>query len=153
MNRSGTRFPWPFAAPDAPAAARWSYVPWLPGAALLFTPGHTDLRFDPRYFMYVEDEDLCGRVWERGGRVARADDVAVVHEGGTATRERWSSTSISWRILFGRVRMVRAHRGGPAAAAYVTRRLVGVGRRRLVDDRRCSAIRPCVGTPVAARRT
>lgn len=124
VNASGGQFPWRFAPPSAPHDASWRFVPWVPGAALLFMPGHTDLRFDGRFFMYVEDEDLCARVWAMGGRVVRADEVTVVHEGGTATRERWSSTSIALRILAGRARMVRTHRGTLAAARYGVGRLV-----------------------------
>jgi hypothetical protein len=131
VNLSGGQFPWPFAPPPAPRDASWRYVPWLPGAALLFMPGHTDLRFDSRFFMYVEDEDLCARVWRMGGRVVRADAVTIVHEGGTAASARWSDTSIAFRVLSGRVRMVRAHRGLLAAARYGAGRLVRAPLRRL----------------------
>jgi N-acetylglucosaminyl-diphospho-decaprenol L-rhamnosyltransferase len=118
VNASGARFPWPFAPPPPTNNGSWRYVAWLPGAALLFMPGHTDLRFDERYFMYVEDEDLCARVWAAGGRVVRADDVTIVHEGGTATRQRWSDRSIARRVVAGRVRMVRSHRGTLSATRY-----------------------------------
>jgi GT2 family glycosyltransferase len=130
VNASGTQFPWPF-TPPASADGPWRYVAWVPGAALLFMPGHTDLRFDERFFMYVEDEDLCARVWAAGGSVVRVDAVTVAHEGGTATRQRWSDRAIARRVVSNRVRMVRSHRGTLAAARYGLGRLVGATRRRL----------------------
>jgi GT2 family glycosyltransferase len=130
-NASGAAFPWPFEPPAPPPDASWRYVRWIPGAVLVFMPGHTNLRFDDRFFMYVEDEDLCARVWALGGRVVKADGVTVVHEGGTATREQWSNTSIAVRILRGRVRMVRRHRGTLAAARYALGRLVKAPLRRI----------------------
>jgi GT2 family glycosyltransferase len=122
------RFPWPlrWQAPPSPPGCRAApgrFVPWVPGAALLLMPGHTDLRFDERFFMYVEDEDLCARVWDAGGRVVLAADTVVVHAGGTATRERWSRHAIALRILLGRGRMVHAHRGAAIAVAFTVRSL------------------------------
>jgi N-acetylglucosaminyl-diphospho-decaprenol L-rhamnosyltransferase len=133
------RFPWPLrwqAPPSRPGcpAPPGRFVPWVPGAALLLMPGHADLRFDERFFMYVEDEDLCARVWATGGRVVLADTL-VVHAGGTATRERWSRQAIALRIVLERSRMVRAHRGRPIAAAFAVRSLssaVARALRRLV---------------------
>jgi GT2 family glycosyltransferase len=130
-NASGARFPWPFDPPAAEVAAGWRYTAWIPGAAVLFMPGHSDLRFDERYFMYVEDEDLCARVWAAGGSVVRVDAVTVLHEGGTATRQRWSDRSIAVRVVAGRMRMVRSHRGTLAAVLYGLGRLVGATRHRL----------------------
>ena len=34
-------------------------------------------------------------------RIVRADGTTIVHEGGTAARQRWSNTSITLRILAG----------------------------------------------------
>jgi N-acetylglucosaminyl-diphospho-decaprenol L-rhamnosyltransferase len=131
VNASGAQFPWRFSPPSPPNGASWRFMPWLPGAALAFMPAHTDLRFDERFFMYVEDEDLCARVWAMGGRVVRADEATIVHEGGTATRERWSNTSITLRVVAGRARMVRTHRGTVAAARYGLGQLFRAPRRRL----------------------
>jgi N-acetylglucosaminyl-diphospho-decaprenol L-rhamnosyltransferase len=101
--------------PRSPAwSPSWQTVPWCSGAAVLFTPGHADLRFDRRFFMYVEDEELGGRTWDLGGSVVWAGDVTIVHSGGTATTRRWGPTTIARRILFGRIRL--AGRLGPAAA-------------------------------------
>ena len=120
-------FPRPLAR-DVPTEGGngWRYVPWIPGAAMLFAPGHLELRFDERLFMYVEDEELCWRVWDGGGRVALAR-VLVHHAGGTATATRWSPRGIAVRTVAGRARMVRWHAGRLAAARYVG----SAGRRRL----------------------
>ena len=139
------RLPWPL--PWRPPAqdsrvAPGRYVPWVPGAAVLLMPGHTELRFDERYFMYVEDEDLCARVWAAGGRVVLAADVVVRHVGGTAATQRWSRSAIALRVHFGRIRMVHAHRGTTFAAAHAARSLVSaVGRatRRLAGACRLRA--------------
>jgi N-acetylglucosaminyl-diphospho-decaprenol L-rhamnosyltransferase len=97
--------------------ASWHTVPWCSGAALLFAPGHTDLRFDRRFFMYVEDEELGVRVWEQGGTVVWAGDVTVTHTGGTATSRRWGRPTVALRILAGRVRLARRH-GTVAAVRF-----------------------------------
>jgi N-acetylglucosaminyl-diphospho-decaprenol L-rhamnosyltransferase len=117
--RSKERFPPPLSWRPPPGGGRgWRYVPWVSGAAMLFMPGHTDLRFDERLFMYVEDEELCWRVWEAGGRVAWAEAAEVVHAGGTATATRWGRRRITFRTVANRGRFVRWHRGWGGAAAY-----------------------------------
>lgn len=123
-NTSGRRFPWRFRPPPAPAraASTWEYVAWLPGAVLVFPDAHAAPRFDERFFMYVEDEDLCAGVWESGGKVALAASVTFVHEGATAARLAFSPRSIAWRIFWGRIRMTWRRRGAGAAATYVTSR-------------------------------
>jgi len=72
-DTSGARFPWRSSTPATPPGAAWSYVPWLTGAVLVFPSASVAPRFDERFFMYVEDEDLCAGVWDSGGRVARAE--------------------------------------------------------------------------------
>jgi N-acetylglucosaminyl-diphospho-decaprenol L-rhamnosyltransferase len=111
---------------DGHSGDGWRQVPWITGAAMLFTPGHTDLRFDRRIFMYAEDEELCYRVWAEGGSVAIAERAQITHEGGTATRQRWSSRQIALRTTVNRARFIRWHAGWralPRFAAEVSRRL------------------------------
>lgn len=97
----------------------WRARPWIPGAAMLFMPGHTGLQFDPRLFMFGEDEELCWRVWASGGRVVEAERAQVVHEGGTAARARWSTVGIAGRTVLNRARFIRWHRGWQAAGSYL----------------------------------
>jgi GT2 family glycosyltransferase len=38
--------------------------------------------FDPTFFIYCEDVDLCSRLSQRGGRIVRVDADPVLHYGG-----------------------------------------------------------------------
>lgn len=123
------RLPWPLTwAPPrvdvSPPPPSCRFVPWISGAAMLFMPDHVGLRFSERFFMYVEDEELCSRVWDAGGRVLFVDDATVCHEGGTAARARWSRAEIAFRIIGGRARLVRSRRGTVAATGYVVSAIV-----------------------------
>jgi GT2 family glycosyltransferase len=42
--------------------------------------------FDERFFMYVEDTDLCKRFHETGSQVVYLGDASVVHDWGASTR-------------------------------------------------------------------
>ncbi len=42
--------------------------------------------FDPAFFMYCEDIDLCARLGRRFGRIMHVDDWAVTHLGGASSR-------------------------------------------------------------------
>jgi N-acetylglucosaminyl-diphospho-decaprenol L-rhamnosyltransferase len=133
---SKERFPPPLSwRPPRGGGQGWRYVPWVAGAAMLFMPGHTDLRFDERLFMYVEDEELCWRIWSAGGRVVVADEARVVHEGGGAAMRRWGRGRITLRTVANRGRMVRWHRGWRALPSFardvatraIAKRLRGTG--------------------------
>jgi hypothetical protein len=64
---------------------------WISGTCFMMRKDlFTDLGgFDPRFFMYFEDKDLCLRAHERGYRVARLVGVKAVHLE--------SKSGISWR--------------------------------------------------------
>ena len=114
------------------ALSRWREVPWLSGAALLFARPELALRFDERFFMYVEDEELCYRAWKLGGSVVLADRARFLHLGGTATALRWPFRNIVLRTHLNRIRMLRWHEGLGQASAYaarlVTSRVLGRAR-------------------------
>jgi GT2 family glycosyltransferase len=58
------------------------------GAALLLRRSALDVTgaFDPRYFAYFEETDLCWRLWLAGWRVGFAADARVLHKlGSTAS--------------------------------------------------------------------
>ena len=42
--------------------------------------------FDPSYFMYVEDLDLCWRLHHAGWRVLHLPEAEVTHAGGLSSR-------------------------------------------------------------------
>lgn len=65
--------------------------------------------FDERYFMYMEDDDLCFRARQLGAKAAIASGVAVVHLQGKSIsnqRERkrlyYASQNLFWRTHYGR---------------------------------------------------
>jgi GT2 family glycosyltransferase len=64
-------------------------VDWLSGACMMVRRDVIDRvgPFDPRFFMYWEDADLCRRVKGSGGRVICDPSARVVHDEG-AQRER-----------------------------------------------------------------
>ncbi len=102
--------------PDNPFSRRYrldgqdfegpTQVDWVSGACMairrdaFFSVGG----FDPGYFMYVEDLDLCWRLRQAGWRVLHLPDAVVTHVGGLSTKKRpitmlaWHHRS-SWRFL------------------------------------------------------
>jgi N-acetylglucosaminyl-diphospho-decaprenol L-rhamnosyltransferase len=98
-----------YMAPDAPA--------WIPGLFMLFRrQAFSDVKgFDPRYFMYAEDFDICARLRLSGWKIQVAADLAVVHDARRAARMdirhlRWFLLSVAkvWlSAAFWRVRTLR----------------------------------------------
>lgn len=73
--------------------SRWAHdrprrVPWLLGAALALRREAFDAvgGFDPAFFMYSEEVDLCWRLHAAGWEVHFAPVATVVHVGGASTR-------------------------------------------------------------------
>jgi len=67
-------------------------VDWLSGCCLAVRRAAFDAvgGFDPAYFMFVEDVDLCARLRDRGWRVVFAPVAEVVHAiGGSVSRQRF----------------------------------------------------------------
>ena len=54
--------------------------------------------FDPRFFMYHEDVDLCWRLWLRGFRVVTAPKAVAYHHLSGTTRE---DRGLLWREILG----------------------------------------------------
>jgi N-acetylglucosaminyl-diphospho-decaprenol L-rhamnosyltransferase len=78
--------------------------------------------FDPGFFLYYEEVDLCRRLQAAGWSIERCPEAEVVHVGGAATRTQWS---IAYRQqLRGHLRYIGKHEGRRAA---VTSRLVLLG--------------------------
>lgn len=65
-------------------------VDWLMGSALLTKKEYLDKvgGFDERYFMYMEDVDMCRRFWEAGYKVVYYPDSRMYHFHGKASRTR-----------------------------------------------------------------
>lgn len=62
-------------------------VDWVSGAALAARRSALDAvdGFDPGYFMYVEDVDLCWRLWRAGWSVAFEPAARITHAVGTSS--------------------------------------------------------------------
>jgi GT2 family glycosyltransferase len=72
--------------------------------------------FDPDYFMYTEEVDLCYRLKQAGWERCWAPAARVVHYGGQSTRQAAPAMFLS---LYGtKVLFFRKHHGQPAAWAY-----------------------------------
>ncbi len=65
-------------------------VDWVSGAAVLLRREALDVAglFDEGYFMYVEDVDLCYRLWQAGWHVGYCPEVRVVHYIGRTSRQQ-----------------------------------------------------------------
>jgi len=74
---------------------RSRYVDWVTGACLLTY--RTDLEavgfMDERFFLYLEDVDLCASIRARGRRVLFVADVDVVHHRGASAEPAARATA------------------------------------------------------------
>lgn len=132
-RKTGFGRPLPWAPP--PSGDRWTPAPYVAGAVMLLMPGHTDLRFDERFFMYGEDEDLCFRVWQAGGSVVVVEGAWALHVGGTSTATMWSRRRIEFRIMAARARFVAKHAGVGGAVRHVAATAADILRRRRAQAR------------------
>jgi N-acetylglucosaminyl-diphospho-decaprenol L-rhamnosyltransferase len=71
---------------------------WVGGMCMLFrSPAYAQITgFDERYFMYVEDVDVCTRLWKAGIRVVVCPSAVVIHEARRASRRSWEH--LRWHI-------------------------------------------------------
>lgn len=109
------------------ALRTWSHdrpraVAWALGAALAIRRSAFDAvgGFDPAYFMYGEELDLCRRLAVRGFATHFAPVTTVVHIGGTSTDT--VSAAMRREFLISHARNLRTATGprlGPAALALL----------------------------------
>ncbi|GAB4155769.1 MAG: glycosyltransferase family 2 protein [Planctomycetota bacterium] len=73
--------------PPAPRHLGPRLVDFLPGACVLLrlSAARKVGGFDPRYFLYMEDVDLCDRLREAGGKILWLPWVRVTHDPGTSS--------------------------------------------------------------------
>lgn len=74
---------------------------WVAGMFMLFNaPTYKEVGgFDEGYFLYVEDADICTRVWLSGKQVLAIPEVVVIHDAQRASRAnlrfmRWHISSL-----------------------------------------------------------
>ncbi len=79
---------------------------WVSGTAMLLRREAVEAVgcFDERYFMYVEDVDLCWRLREAGWQIAQVPGAEVVHEQGVSSRRHPYRSVVdhhesAWRFL------------------------------------------------------
>jgi GT2 family glycosyltransferase len=110
-----------WADPNQPAE-----VDWVPGAfsilrrEALMKAG----TFDPVFFLYLEEVDLCRRIKAAGYCVSYWPDVVVTHVGGESSRQlrslifsRTASQVVAWRMR-STLLYYRKHHGEKARLAY-----------------------------------
>src|SRR5215217_6113458 len=95
---------------------------FLVGAALLVRRDAFEQvgGFDPSFFMFAEEVDLCWRLQEAGWGVALCADATFVHVGGTSTRRDWPA--MYREQLRGHLRLLAKHRD--LAEAEAARKLL-----------------------------
>ncbi len=79
--------PWTRSYRDEEGPPREGPTGWLSGSLMLLRREAFDAvgGFDPSYFMYCEDMDLCRRLAETGWSNVYVPTAVVTHEGGQAT--------------------------------------------------------------------
>jgi N-acetylglucosaminyl-diphospho-decaprenol L-rhamnosyltransferase len=84
--RPGHPFRWPMGMAEAEHVTSHD-VDWVKGACIAIRDSCVAAigGFDPGYFMYVEETDLCWRATEAGFTVRYVADAIVEHEGGGST--------------------------------------------------------------------
>ena len=141
-----------FVWPDNPFTRRYRevdadpdrrrYVDWVSGAAIWLRRAALDAvgGWDERYFMYVEDVDLCWRLRRAGWRVAYEPAGAVEHLLGVSTAGRpYRMIAEHHRSLlrFASVRFTGPRRAllGPAAAFLAARGALAMAHHRFASTR------------------
>ena len=118
---------WPDGQHD-PTLAPGDFVDWLSGSALWLRRSALDAvgGWDERYFMYLEDTDLCWRLRRAGWDVAYEPSAVVEHvQGASASRRPYRMLLEHHRSAyrFSRVRFTGARAVLlPFAAVYFTLR-------------------------------
>jgi len=71
---------------------------WIAGMFMLY-PSATYAAvkgFDEQYFLYVEDADICTRIWRAGYKVGLDPRIAIIHDARRVSLKSWQH--FSWHI-------------------------------------------------------
>ncbi len=92
-------------------------VDWVTGACMLARRRALAAvgGFDPGYFMYSEELDLCRRLQRAGWRIGYMPDAVVVHHGGQSSDQNVPERHV--RFQRAKLRYFRRWHGRPFAAA------------------------------------
>ena len=71
-------------------------VDWVSGSSMLIRRAALDETglLDENYFMYVEDTDLCYRMWQKGWKVIYNPGTCIMHHIGGSTKNERNRASI-----------------------------------------------------------
>lgn len=74
------------------------YPEWVAGMCMLFkSESYAALSgFDERYYLYVEDIDICTRIWLNGYQVLLNPAAIIIHNAQRASRTNWRH--IRWHV-------------------------------------------------------
>jgi len=107
-------------------------VDWVPGAFSIIRPAA--LRqvgfFDPDFFLYYEEVDLCRRIHRAGYKVWYWPDIVITHIGGESSRQHTTLdfSPAAAQVVLWRMRSTllyyRKHHGALAYAALWLERLI-----------------------------
>jgi GT2 family glycosyltransferase len=96
-----------------------SQADWVPGAFSIIRAEVLDKVgfFDPRFFLYGEEVDLCRRIKEAGYEIWYWPDIVVIHIGGESSRQMRDDGAgaqvVNWRMR-STLLYYRKHHGGMA---------------------------------------
>jgi len=99
-----------------------SQADWVPGAFSIIRAEVLDTIgfFDPRFFMYGEEVDLCRRIKNGGYEIWYWPDIVVTHIGGESSRQMRDGGAgaqvVNWRMR-STLLYYRKHHGGMALLA------------------------------------
>jgi GT2 family glycosyltransferase len=70
---------------------------WVSGSVLMISRENYQSigGWNPKFWLYYEDPDLCKRFADLGGKVALLTHVAIQHKHGGATRKDWETAALT----------------------------------------------------------
>ena len=117
---------------ERPVASGTAETAAVPGCAMMVRrSAWSELGgFDPVFYLYWEDTDLCWRAWLRGWRVLEALDTKVVHlEGGSGGGKRWVVEEMR-NGIYTHLKLLRWRKAVPALAGLAVESIVEMAVRR-----------------------
>lgn len=103
-------------------------VDWVSGACMILRMERLQGKlFDPAYFMYGEDMELCHRLKQAGGRVVYTPAASIIHYQGESMKQQQGDVLLS--SLKGPRQFYRQMRGGRGLWLYDAITVTGFGLR------------------------